>query len=166
MRHYVSFGLNICFYLHDCVRPAGNRNNVWQMMLEHVRANIDIECCGGTRNAEGTLWSPNIENFIMKSQMICSLGQLIHSCFLQVRYTLGPFKLHEVSLKVHDESVLLRCQMTLSIISFLFCFVNLGFDKSNVIILGLYQYFRTFWIWFLFLPPNVHIGYVHFIYPD
>jgi len=40
MRPYVFCGLNTCFYVYDYIRPAGNRNNVWQMMLEHVRANF------------------------------------------------------------------------------------------------------------------------------
>lgn len=56
-----------------------------------------------------------------------------------MRYTLGALKLHERSLKVHVESVLLQCQITLSFISFLSCFMNFGFDKSSVI-LGLYEY--------------------------
>jgi hypothetical protein len=46
MRHRVSFGFNVCFYLHDCVRPAGSRNNMWQMILEHMRANTGCYCCG------------------------------------------------------------------------------------------------------------------------
>jgi hypothetical protein len=156
MRSYISCGLNMCFYLHDYVRPAGNRDNIWEMMLEHVRANVACWLmCGITRNIVGTVWSQNVECFIIKSPLICSLGQLIHSYFLKVKYTLGPFELREISLKVHEESVLLKCQVTLKIISFLFCFVNLGFFEKSFIIFGLYAYFRICWIWFSFLPPSV-----------
>jgi hypothetical protein len=133
MRPYNSCHLNKCFYLHDYVRPAGNRDMIWQMMLEHVRANVACWLmCGITRNIVGTVWSQNVECFIIKSPLICSLGQLIHSYFLKVKYTLGSFELHEINLKVHEESVLLRCQVTLKIISFLFCFV-------------LFCEFRFFW---------------------
>lgn len=166
MRPYISCGLNMRFYLHDCVRPAGNRNNIWQMMLEPVRANVACWLmCGTARSIVGTVWNQNIECFIIKSQLICSLGQLIHSYFLKMKDTLAPFKLHGISLKVHEESVLLRCQVTLKIISF-FCFVNLGFCERSFVIFGLYAYFRICWIWFHFLLPSVCVGYIQFICPD
>jgi len=45
-------------------------------------------------------------------------------------------------------------------------FLNLGFGERSFIIFGLYEYFGIRWIWFCFLPPSVHIGYVQFIYHD